>query len=50
MHETRLGTSQSIRPSDMHTIGIHHVCNDIKRCVNYGRLFQLTQKVRGHYQ
>ena len=41
----------SIQPSDMHTVGVHHVCDhDIKRHVNYGIHFRLTWKVNGHYR
>ena len=37
--------TQSIQPSDMHTVGVHHVCRDIWRHVSYGSLFWL--KVSG---
>ena len=43
MHQKNQHRAQSIQPSDMHcTVGVHHVCHDIKHHVNYGRLFQLT--------
>jgi len=43
--------TRSVQPSDMHTVGVHHVCDhDIKRHVNYGIHFRLTWKVNGHYR
>ena len=36
MHKQDQGTTQNNQPSDMHTVGVHHVCHDIERHVNYG--------------
>jgi len=40
MHQTGQHRAQSIQPSDMHTVGIHHV--------SYWNLSNLTGKVNGH--
>ena len=42
--------AQSIQPSDMHTVVVHHVCHDIGRHVTYRSFFQLSLKVSGHCQ
>jgi len=42
--------AQTIQPSDMHTVGVHHVCHDIGRHVSYGRLYRLTWKISEQYQ
>ena len=34
--------NKTIQPSDMHTVGVHHVCHDIGRHVSCGSLFRLT--------
>jgi len=51
MHRIRQDRAQSIQSSDMHEVGVHHVCHDIECRVNhYGTLFRLTCDVSGHYQ
>jgi len=50
MHQTWLTQCTKHPASDMHTVGVHHVCHDIGRRVCYGSLFRLTLKVNGHYQ
>jgi len=42
--------AQSIQLSDMHTVGIHHICHDIGCHVSYGSFFRLTLKVNVHCQ
>jgi len=45
--------AQSVQRTNMHTVGVHHVCHNIEHKVKYWRLFWLTWKVRkvgGHYQ
>ena len=37
--------AQSIQPSDMHTVGVHHVCHDIGRHVSYGSFFSYHWKL-----
>ena len=43
MHQT--GRAQSIQPSDVHTVGVHHVCHDIEHHFSYWSPFRLTWKV-----
>jgi len=46
MHQRRL----NIHPTDMHTVGVHHICHDIRYHVLYGNLFRLTWKVSWHFR
>jgi len=46
MHSTSQDRAQSIQLSDIHTVGVHHVCRDIECHVNYGRHFRLIWKVK----
>jgi len=50
MHQTWPTQDTRHPASDMHTVGVHHVCHNLGRHVSYGSFFRLTLKVSGHYQ